>query len=108
MKSAFVKRAFRVLFPHQNPEEIKKKYHLPATLDLEIKLTPDGWFVATSPELPGLITQARSKDDLLEMINDAILTYFDVPKREADIVYNQFTLGGETIQYQGELATKMA
>jgi predicted RNase H-like HicB family nuclease len=108
MTSDIVKRAFRLIFPHQNPYEIKKKYHLPVTLDLNVKLTPEGWFVATSPDLPGMVTQAKSKDDLIEMINDAVLTYFDVPKREADIVYDQFRFGGETIQYRGELATKAA
>jgi len=81
---------------------------MPDSLQLSVKLTPEGWFVVTSPELPGLITQAESREELIEMVNDAVLTYFDVPKRYADIVYDQLKIGGETIQYKGELATKAA
>ncbi len=99
---------FRAIYPQRDSAEIKKKYHIPDSVHVTVKLTPEGWLTATSPELPGLVTQAASREELIEMVNDAVLTYFDVPKRYADIVYNQLKIGGETIQYQGELATRPA
>lgn len=82
-------KAFRVLFPQKDAISIKREYHLPNSLNLTFKLSPDGWFVVTSSDLPGFITQAKSQDELVEMINDAVLTYFDVPRRAADIVYDR-------------------
>ncbi len=106
MKTIF-NSVFRTLYPHQAPEAIKRHYGLPETLNLVVRLE-DGWFIVTSPELPGLVTQARSHEELIEMVNDAVLTYFDVPRRQADIVYDQFTLGDQMVQYRGQLQTKLA
>ena len=101
-------RVFRAMFPQQNPALIKRKYGIPDTINLNVRLTSDGWFIVTSPELPGLVTQAKNHDDLVEMVNDAVLSYFDVPKKEADIVYDQFNIGNQTIQYSGQLRTRAA
>src|SRR3989344_9463681 len=87
-------KLFRAIYPAKNPQELIAKYNIPRTLNLQIRFTQDGWFVATVPELPGLITQARSQEELLDMFNDAVLTYFDVPKREADIVYDRLNMEG--------------
>ena len=32
--------------------------------------------------------------DLLEKFNDAVLTYYDVPKKEGDLVHNQLNIDG--------------
>ncbi len=101
-------KLFRAVFTHKDPASVKKEYHLPDSLNWTIRLTPDGWFVATSNELPGLVTQAKSQEELIEMINDAVLTYFYVPKRDADNVYNQLKLGDQIIQYTRELVTRAA
>jgi len=99
-------KIFRALYPARNPEELFREYNVPRTLNLQIRLTQDGWFVATVPELPGLITQAQSQHELLDMVNDAVLTYFDIPKRQADIIYNQLNIPGiPTIQYEAQLRT---
>ncbi len=105
---ALLHRIFRAIFPHQNPAIIKRKYGIPETVNLTLRLTPEGWFVVTSPDLPGLITQAKDYKELIEMINDAVLSYFDVPRKEADIVYDQFNFGNQTIQYSGQLQTSVA
>lgn len=101
-------KLFRSLFPHQDPSTIKRKYGIPDTVTLTVRVTANGWFVATSKELPGLVTQAKSQEELVQLVNDAVLTYFDVPKKEADIVYNQLSLGDQVIQYSGQLETKAA
>ena len=40
----------------------------------------DGYFVATVPTLPGCHTQARSMDDLLERVKEAIEAYLEAEK----------------------------
>ena len=101
-------KLFRVFFPHQHPALVKRKYGIPETVSLNVRLTSDGWFIVTSPELPGLVTQAKNHKELIEMVNDAILCYFDVPKKEADIVYDNFNIVNQVIQYSGQLVTKVA
>lgn len=49
-------RLFRWVFPHKPSAEVLRKYNIPVNISLQIQLTPDGWFCATSKELPGLIT----------------------------------------------------
>ena len=66
---------------------IKEKYNIPGSIKLDLSLTEKGWIVATSPDLPGLITQAKSGKELFEMVNDAVLTYFNVPEQK--IVLNK-------------------
>jgi predicted RNase H-like HicB family nuclease len=91
-----------------DPVEIKRRYNLPDAISLNVRLE-DGWFIVSSPELPGLVTQARSQEELVAMVNDAVLTYFDVPRREADVVYDRLVdNSGQLIQYQAKLQTQVA
>lgn len=87
-------RIFRLFFPSLSTEEIKKKYNIPDTFHLKIRMTNDGYFVLTCEELPGLLTEASSGKELLEMFNDALLSYYNVPRREGDIVHNQMNIDG--------------
>lgn len=97
---------YRSFFAQKNPTEVKKKYGIPERLDWTVELTPDGWFIAECKQLPGIYTQAQSKKELLDMVNDAVLTYFGVPKRESDYIYNEFRLAGnEVIRYEARLQT---
>ena len=92
-----------------NTEAVKAKYGIPNEISLSIETTPDGWFIVTSKELPGLMTQARDAKELMEMVNDAILTYFNVPRREASEVFNKIFIEGHGVilseRMQRELAT---
>jgi predicted RNase H-like HicB family nuclease len=89
---------FRLIFPHKSFGYIYKKYNIPRSIDFKFEIKNGGWFVATSPDLPGLITEAKNPQDLLVMLNDAILTYYDVPKRDADYIHNSLKLeGGGTV-----------
>lgn len=98
-------KIFHFIFPPLSPQELKKKYNLPASLKLDFNITTDGWYTAECPEIHGLFTQARSQQELLEMINDAILTYFDIPKKEADYVYNQLNINGQVVRYNAQSQT---
>ena len=98
-------KLYRFIFPAEEASLVKRQFGLPDTLNLTFKLTQDGWFVVTSPELPGFITQAKDYKELIEMINDAVLTYFDVPKRTVDIVYDRINIGNTEVTYQAVLQT---
>lgn len=99
-------KLFRVFFPQQNPEVVKRVYNIPDSIKLEVELTPDGWFVAEAPDFPGLYTQARSQQELLDMVNDAVLCYFDVPRFKADFLFDQINVEGlGVIQYKANLQT---
>lgn len=100
-------KVYRYFVAQKNPTDIKKKYGIPDKLDWTIEITPDGWFIAECKELPGIFTQAQSKKELLDMVNDAVLTYFSVPKRESDFIYNEFRMANnEVIRYEAQLQTQ--
>ncbi len=49
-----------------------------------IERDAEGYLVASVPELPGCHTQARSLDQLMERIRDAIALCLEVASNEAD------------------------
>ena len=87
-------KIYRFFYPAKNIDEIKKKYGIPDQVEFTFELRSDGWLVLTSKQLPGFITEGRDPKELLEMFNDAVLTYFDVPKRDTDIVFPAIHLSG--------------
>jgi len=89
---------FRSFFPQKDPNYIKKEYNIPDRIDWDIQLNRHG-LVATSKNLPGLVTNAKNPEDLLEMINDAVLEYFDVSKFESDYVFDTLNLAGQGTVY---------
>ncbi|OGY47118.1 MAG: hypothetical protein A3J65_03070 [Candidatus Buchananbacteria bacterium RIFCSPHIGHO2_02_FULL_45_11b] len=95
-------RLLRRFFPQKDPDYITNKYNIPATMSWNIQLNQNG-LVATSKDLPGLVTNAKNPEDLLEMINDAVLEYFDVPKFDSDYIFDKLNLEGH-----GEVYLKQA
>jgi len=95
-------RLLRLFCPQKDPNYIRKKYNIPDTMGWNIQLNKDG-LVATSKDLPGLVTNANNPEELLEMMNDAVLEYFDVPKLDSDYVFDRLNLDG-----QGEVYLKQA
>jgi len=87
-------KIFRRFFPEHHPIQVRKKYGIPDKIDFQVTRKPSGWFVITSPDLPGLVSQCKRLDELMDVYNDAVLTYFDVPKRESDYVFNELNLHG--------------
>lgn len=88
--------------------EIRRRHNLPETLNLSFRITPDGWFAVSSPDLPGFVTQARSREELLSALNDAVLTYFDVPQHCGGVVYDQLNIGGKVVTFDGALKVSNA
>ena len=58
-------------------------YNIPSEIQMKIHPSSEGGFWAEFPDFPGCLTQADNLDDLLGQAEDAILTYFDVPRSEA-------------------------
>jgi len=85
---------FRLFFPQKDPGYITKKYNIPDKIDWEIQLNRYG-LVAVSKSLPGLVTNASNPEELLEMMNDAVLEYFNVSKFDSDYVFDTLNLDGQ-------------
>ncbi len=54
---------------------------LPRTLSVDVHRAEEGGFWAKVKALPGCNTQGEDFIDLVDMINDAVFTYFDVPQK---------------------------
>lgn len=63
---------------------IEYTMRLPSVLRVEIHRGEQGGFWAKVLDLPGCATQASSFPELIEMVNDAVLTYFEVPEKFRD------------------------
>ncbi len=87
-------KIFRLLFPNKSIAHIVNEYNIPREIKFQFASTKDGWIIATSPDLPGFVTEAKNPQELLEMINDGILTYYDVPKKVGDIVHKTLRIEG--------------
>lgn len=64
-------------------KNLLSKYHLPKRVEVAFHRTKEGGFVVEFPDLPGCFTQIEDLSQLHESVTDAILTYFDVPRKEA-------------------------
>lgn len=65
--------------PKREKELIKYLMILPRKLEVEIHPAEEGGYWAKVKGLPGCVTQGENFFDLVEMINDAVFTYFEVP-----------------------------
>jgi len=65
------------------PQTLQEKYNLPNSIRVIIKKDNSGGFIIKLPEFPGCISYAENIEELIPVLNDMVLTYFDVPRREA-------------------------
>ena len=52
----------------------------PGSVHVNVRRSKDGGFVAVIKTFSGCVTQADSFAELIEMVNDAVRTYFEVPQ----------------------------
>ncbi|MBI3956981.1 MAG: type II toxin-antitoxin system HicB family antitoxin [Candidatus Kerfeldbacteria bacterium] len=74
--------------------------HIPRSVLVRLHQEEDGRFWAELPDLPGCYTQGTTLDEALRNMKDAIFTYFEVAKEQADPALLRYE--GETI---GEFVT---
>lgn len=86
-------KLLRLIYPAQQPIDLARNYNIPHQMRFNFQ-TKNGTIIATSDDLPGFVTEAKDAKELFEMINDGILTYFDVPRRVGDIVHDHMTIDG--------------
>lgn len=60
------------------------KYNLPRKIEVIVQRAKEGGFVVEFPTLPGCFTQASNLSELDQRVTDAILTYFDIPRKDAN------------------------
>lgn len=77
--------------------DLFSKYQIPKEVNFSISPVEGGGFIATFPDLPGCATQGEDFSDLLENVNDAVLTYFDVPRKEAYNVFHELRINGQVV-----------
>ena len=59
------------------------KYNLPKKIEIVVHQVKEGGFVVEFPSLQGCFTQASNLFELDQQVTDAVLTYFDVPRKDA-------------------------
>jgi predicted RNase H-like HicB family nuclease len=59
---------------------IAYKGRFPEKLEVSIKPSQDGGYVAYISNLPGCMTQAETGQKIFEMVNDAVYTYLQIPE----------------------------
>lgn len=103
--SRYLLPIYRFFYPAKDSEAVRREYGIPENITCQFELRSDGWMTLTSDQLPGLVTEGRNPQEVVEMFNDAILTYFDVPKRDVDILFPSLNLTGiGTITHKDHVA----
>ena len=72
------------LFHHKKivPEVLEANINkMPKQLHILIEKTPNNYYFVKIKNLSGCTTQARNSHELVEMVNDAVYTYFDIPEK---------------------------
>lgn len=62
------------------------RHMFPREIEVDIRRSMDGGFVAEVLSFPGCITEANTLSGLVEMVNDAIRTMLEVPKKYVPFV----------------------
>ena len=57
--------------------ELRQRF--PQQVCLKVRRSADGDFVAAVADFPGVVTEGDTLSELIDMVNDAIWTYFGVP-----------------------------
>ena len=60
-------------------KEFRQKF--PKHINTRVIRSKDGGFVAELLSFPGCVTQGETLSELVEMVNDCVKTYFDVPQK---------------------------
>ena len=60
----------------------------PKEIEVKVLRSKDGGFVSKILTFPGIITEAETFSELIEMINDAVITSFEIPRKYAPFMAN--------------------
>jgi predicted RNase H-like HicB family nuclease len=66
----------------KNKKEIKKfRQFFPKKINVRVGFCEEGGFYAEVVTFPGCITQAETFSELIEMVNDAVATVLEIPRK---------------------------
>lgn len=65
----------------QSLEINKLRGHFPKHITVRVERSQDGGFYAEVKSFPGCVTEADTFSELIEMVNDAVKTYFEIPEQ---------------------------
>ncbi len=60
-------------------KDLRSKF--PAQISAKVSRSEDGGFVAEILSFPGCVTQGETLSELVEMVNDCVKTYLNVPQK---------------------------
>ena len=69
------------LTPKYEQEVRRFRDVLPRQIAVRVRRSEDGGFVATVTSLSGLHTEGDTFSELIDMVNDALYTYHDIPEK---------------------------
>ena len=77
---------------HLSAKDIKEINRLrslfPKEIGVKVRRSEDGGFVAEVLTFPGVVTEADTFSELIEVVNDALMCYFEIPKKYAQFTAN--------------------
>lgn len=53
----------------------------PSDIEVKVSLSEDGGYCAEITTFPGCVTQAETFSELIEMVNDAVATVLEIPRK---------------------------
>jgi hypothetical protein len=102
-------KIYRFFYPGKNPLEIRKNFNIPENIKFNLEMFSDGYIVISSDELPGFVSEARNSSEILDALNNALMVYFDVPKKYGDIAFPALNIEGHgTISYENKNKLQLA
>ena len=60
-------------------KDLRSKF--PVQISIKVSRSQDGGFVAELLSFPGCVTQGETLSELVEMVNDCVKTYLNVPQK---------------------------
>src|SRR3989338_8436945 len=72
--------------PQVAQEVNKLRSYFPSEITVFVQRSKDGGFCAQITTFPGCFTEAETLSELVENVNDAIITYFEIPEKYIELM----------------------
>lgn len=96
-------KVYRFFYPGKNPFEIRRRFCIPENIKFNLEMFSDGYIVVSSEQLPGFVAEAKNSSEILDALNDALMVYYNVPKKYGDIAFPALNIEGHgTISYENK------
>lgn len=69
------------LLPQDNKKIRELRHLFPKKIEVRVLASEDGGYYAGILTFPGCVTQAETFSELIEMVNDAVATVLEIPRK---------------------------